>query len=601
MQTLELSDSTPRTPESRLKSLFWPSIQSGADVDYLAVQGFWVCIVIAVLSVAVLAVNGHPGSGGLVLLYFYLGGIGVRERSRFSAVAVLLFFALDTVVSLRVLIFSPGALVVRTIITALLLSNLRATWINSRWKPGSEEAAPPPRLGDTLADRFSDQWPAWVWPKVRVLYYVFVAGYLLLTALGLRVISLRARTVQLERQAYSALQARNFKQAAELYEALPQASFRRPEVWNALGAAYLGEHEPDKAIHAYRQAIALDPHNDRAWGGLSRTYFEKRKYEEAIAGYRKELEINPFDEEAESNLGHSLLRLHRYPEAVTELENAYTLASKDTRILERLGEAYLRNGQTDKALEKFNQALRIAANPPMWNGIAYRLADTGQRLDLARHYAELSVAAAESELRDVAQKQPGRDGAALSSRLASYWDTLGWVYFHQRDLKKAERYLAAAWRHAEFSAAAYHLGQLYEAKGDRQKAITMYAKAASVADQAPEAMPRLRELVGDAAERLALEQQAALAATHTHQLAWPAVQGTGEVELVIDATGAVARADFLAAPAPISAHTAELGKLRFSLPFPDSATSAFVHRAEVDCGPSAGCRLILAHGDEAAP
>jgi len=42
MQTLGLSDSTIRS-ESRLKSLFWPSIQSGADVDYLAVQGFWVC------------------------------------------------------------------------------------------------------------------------------------------------------------------------------------------------------------------------------------------------------------------------------------------------------------------------------------------------------------------------------------------------------------------------------------------------------------------------------------------------------------------------------------------------------------------------------
>jgi hypothetical protein len=46
MQTLGLSDSTVRT-KSRLKSLFWPSIQSGADVDYLAVQGFWVCTIVA--------------------------------------------------------------------------------------------------------------------------------------------------------------------------------------------------------------------------------------------------------------------------------------------------------------------------------------------------------------------------------------------------------------------------------------------------------------------------------------------------------------------------------------------------------------------------
>jgi hypothetical protein len=39
MQTLGLSDSTPRT-ESRLKSLFWPTIQTGSDVDYLGAQGY---------------------------------------------------------------------------------------------------------------------------------------------------------------------------------------------------------------------------------------------------------------------------------------------------------------------------------------------------------------------------------------------------------------------------------------------------------------------------------------------------------------------------------------------------------------------------------
>ncbi len=48
MQTLGISDSTPRG-ESRLKSLFWPSIESGVNVDYLAVQGYWVCMLVAAL------------------------------------------------------------------------------------------------------------------------------------------------------------------------------------------------------------------------------------------------------------------------------------------------------------------------------------------------------------------------------------------------------------------------------------------------------------------------------------------------------------------------------------------------------------------------
>src|SRR5260370_18187418 len=91
MQTLGLSDSMPRS-ESRLKSLFWPSIQSSSDVDYLGAQGYWVCAVIAVLSFVVLAISSHPFLGGFVFLVFYLGGVGVREPSRFSAAFLLVLF-----------------------------------------------------------------------------------------------------------------------------------------------------------------------------------------------------------------------------------------------------------------------------------------------------------------------------------------------------------------------------------------------------------------------------------------------------------------------------------------------------------------------------
>jgi len=70
MQTLGLSDSTLRT-ESRLKSLFWPSIQSGADVDYLAVQGFWVCTIVGVLGLVLLTLTRQP-SAGIVLFFSFI-------------------------------------------------------------------------------------------------------------------------------------------------------------------------------------------------------------------------------------------------------------------------------------------------------------------------------------------------------------------------------------------------------------------------------------------------------------------------------------------------------------------------------------------------
>lgn len=193
MQTLGLSDSTIRT-DGRLKSLFWQSIQSGADVDYLAVQGFWVCTGVGVMSLLFLSLAAHqPITGVIVFLLFHLGGVGVREHNPFAAAITLLYYLVDFLASFLLLLNSPGIGVVRTIIVALLLSNLRATWIAAGWKPDSEEAALPPRFGETFSDKLVDKWPAFIWPKVKVLYYIFSFGYLALTVAGLIIMILRSR------------------------------------------------------------------------------------------------------------------------------------------------------------------------------------------------------------------------------------------------------------------------------------------------------------------------------------------------------------------------------------------------------------------------
>jgi hypothetical protein len=184
MQTLGISDSTSRS-ESRLKSLLWPSIESGADVDYLALQGYWVCTVVAALSLVVLFAARQPVLSVVTVLFFHLGGVGVREHSRFAAAVVFVFYVIDTLASFKLLVASPGMIVLRVIITALLLSNLRATWIAAHWQSGSDEAAMPLRLGDTWTDKFANKWSAWFWPKIRVVYYVFSIGLLLLIGVGL--------------------------------------------------------------------------------------------------------------------------------------------------------------------------------------------------------------------------------------------------------------------------------------------------------------------------------------------------------------------------------------------------------------------------------
>jgi hypothetical protein len=178
MQTLGLSDSTPRS-ESRLKSLFWPSVESNTDVDHLGTQGFWLCALVAIISLVIMVVTGHMITGFFVFLFFYLGGIGVRERSFYAAIVVFMVYVLD--------FFSSGPSVPRILFSALLLSNIRATWLSKQWNQGSAEAELPPRLAETIGDKLADQFPRWFWPKIRIVYYIYSVLFLLLLALGFAV------------------------------------------------------------------------------------------------------------------------------------------------------------------------------------------------------------------------------------------------------------------------------------------------------------------------------------------------------------------------------------------------------------------------------
>ncbi len=191
MQTLGISDSTVRT-ESRLKSLFWPTIQTGTDVDYLGTQGYWVCTIIATLSLLLLFLGRQPVVAFMIFLVYYVGGLGVRERDPFAAMAVLLVYVSDTVFTILLMgLYSPAQFVVRPIIIALLFANLRATFMAWSWRPDSEEAALPQRVSITFADKLSDQFPMWIWPKIRIVYYIYAVLYFGFVCLGMLSILLR--------------------------------------------------------------------------------------------------------------------------------------------------------------------------------------------------------------------------------------------------------------------------------------------------------------------------------------------------------------------------------------------------------------------------
>ena len=198
MQSLDLSGEKKKS-DGQLKSLFWPTVENAWDVDYLGQQGFWVCLVIGIINFALVALTAFEAPtpagrfaalvfGGAVFFVYFVGGMGVRECSWLAATAVFAIYAVGQVGA------GHAPSVLSLIIGAVLLSNVRATFIASRWQPVADGEDRPTRFNETFRDKLVDQLPPTAWPILRVPFFI-AASLVLVFFLYLSVTGLSNRRV----------------------------------------------------------------------------------------------------------------------------------------------------------------------------------------------------------------------------------------------------------------------------------------------------------------------------------------------------------------------------------------------------------------------
>jgi hypothetical protein len=180
METLGLSG-PPAPKDSFFRRLFWPSADS-ADADALGQQGFWLCLILAVISVVTAAFQGHLILGVLFGIFYFLCGVGVREHDVVAALAVAGVYLVNITAISLVLKTAPGILTV--FIELLLIANVRGCWIASKWSKTGDPDLIPARLNETWQDKLVDQMPARVWPRLRIVFYALSVVVLLLTIAG---------------------------------------------------------------------------------------------------------------------------------------------------------------------------------------------------------------------------------------------------------------------------------------------------------------------------------------------------------------------------------------------------------------------------------
>jgi tetratricopeptide (TPR) repeat protein/transglutaminase-like putative cysteine protease len=391
----------------------------------------------------------------------------------------------------------------------------------------------------------------------------------------------------------AALNNRNYKAAVDLLQRAVELEPRHSSAWGTLGNAYYAQRRLDEAIAAYRSQIEVNPYDPHAYNDLGLALWLSEKYDDARAAFQKQIEISPLDRDAHHSLGVFLLERHLYAEAVPELEKAASLNSGNAQLQAELGRAYLNVGQDEKAMTAFARAAELGPNPLVWNSIAYGMASSKAHWDRAQQYAESAVASVSAVTRNWSLDTLRPQDLAVVDMLTSTWDTLGWILYQRGQVDKAMPFLQAAWTVSQHGEVGDHLAQIYEKRGQKEKAIQTYAQALAAIRPQPETRARLAALVGDGkVDALVQAARAELVALRTRPLG--RIAGAGRAEFLILVTpGKSHDVKFISGDEKLRSAVSVLRAADYGFVFPDSSGSRILRRGTLSCTAAGECTLLL--------
>jgi tetratricopeptide (TPR) repeat protein len=400
----------------------------------------------------------------------------------------------------------------------------------------------------------------------------------------------------------ASLNAGNAQSAIPLFQRALQIDPKYKDAWNDLGLAYMHLGKESDAISAFREQLQVNPADEHAGNYLGAALERQQDFDGAMAAFRKQAEDHPLDPVAHAALGELLVEQHQYAAAIPELEKGGVLAPRNPEIQIALGRAYLNLDKIPEAANAFDHAARIAPTPPVLNEIAYQFASRKIALDKAQQYAEAAISATAEDLRGVDLAHVTPDQIEETSRLGTYWDTLGWVYFQQGDAKGAEAYARASWLLNFNGEAGDHLAQIYEKLGEKERAVDMYALALAAPSALPDTRARLTLLLGGNSR---IEELVARAKPELEKLRTiPTGKFDGHEDahadflLLLSPGGKIPRVDgirFLSGNQALRPLGQRLRSLDFGEIFPDASHVELIRRGTLGCSAkSRECYFTLA-------
>ena len=308
-----------------------------------------------------------------------------------------------------------------------------------------------------------------------------------------------------------------FKEAIEEYNKAVAINANYAQVYNQLGYSnrQLGNYsEAEKAFKKYTELIPNDPNPYDSYAELK---MKMGEYESSIELYQKALEVNPNFGASHVGIATNYNLLGEHEKARKQLQKYFDIARNDgerRQALFAMAVSYVDQSNDAKALEQLNKMYAIAEKK---NDAPAMAGDLGTMGNILYETGKYDEAAASYEKAMQTMLHSGLEPEVIENAKRFYMYNEGKVALRKGDLKrskeKAEQFLAAAtevnntfqlwlahelmgmialaekdWDKAieEFGQANqqnpytfYRMAKAYEGKGDNEKAIEYYGKAAN--------------------------------------------------------------------------------------------------------------------------
>lgn len=137
--------------------------------------------------------------------------------------------------------------------------------------------------------------------------------------------------------------------------------------WFNLGAAYQGIKLYEKAIDAYKYAIAIDEKFDYAYRNIGDAYIRLKKYRSAIENLEKVLELSKPEDVIYEAIGYCYEKLKNFAQARFYYRKASHLNQENSYLFYKIAFTYYRENKFEQCIKQLETALRMKNNKPEYH------------------------------------------------------------------------------------------------------------------------------------------------------------------------------------------------------------------------------------------